>query len=87
MFAEAMPAIHILTALAAWEVIKHVITRFLRRTVDANYITEDACDKCNKKARDKETALEDRIAELRGIVLVIAMKVGINEADIQRLIK
>jgi len=83
----ANPAIDLVLAVAVWEVVKYAVNKFLRRTVDTNYITDKDCEKCNGKAREKESALEDKLSELRGIVLVIAVKVGIDEKEIRSLVK
>lgn len=87
MMTEVAPALYLLVALAAWEAVKLAVQRLFKRAIDTDYVTEDQCSNCNAKARAKEDDLRERLGELRGIVLVIAMKVGISEHDIQKLIR
>ncbi len=84
---KAEAAILFVVAFAFIEVLRFVISRFLAKTVDAKYITEEHCRNCNGSARRAENELRDMLSELRGITLLIAMKVGIDNDDIRKLVR
>lgn len=55
--------------------------------METDYVQQVDCDKCNAKQRSVENQLLNQLSELRGIVLVIAMKVGISQDEITKLVK
>lgn len=85
---ETQQAMQLLAALVIWEVVKFVIDRGLKKsTVGTDYITATQCSGCQNKSDAEDQSVREALSELRGITLVIAMKVGISEKDIVKLVK
>ena len=76
-----------LVALVVWEIVKFGVDRFLKKSVATDYVTTTQCAGCQNKSDVEEKSVRDSLSELRGIVLVIALKVGISEKDIVKLVK
>lgn len=75
-----------LLALIAWEVIKLAVARVFKKTVATDYITATQCVNCKDKSAGEDRGVREALSEIRGVVLVIAMKVGISEHEIVKLV-
>lgn len=75
-----------LLALVSWEVIKLAVARVFKKTVATDYVTVTQCGDCKAKSGVDDMGVREALSELRGIILVIAMKVGISEHEIVKLV-
>lgn len=83
---DILQAGQVLVALSGWEFVKLGLARLFKKTVATDYITSSQCAGCQKESDVEEKSVRDALSELRGIILVIAMKVGISEKEIVKLV-
>lgn len=88
---ETNLAMQVLVSLLMWEVIKLAVARFFKKSVDTEYITAAQFQAhlvdCRSKSKADDRSVRDALAEVRGIIMVIALKVGIDEKEIVKLVK
>lgn len=77
----------ILGAVGGVEVIKFGVNLFLKRSVGTSYVTTKQCAGCQDKSEVEEKSIRSEISQVRRITLLIAMKVGIPEHEIVKLVK
>ena len=82
-----LQAILVLVALAAWEFVKLGVAKFFKNTVDTSYVTTTQCAGCQGKSEVEEKSVREELSQVRRITLLIAMKVGIPEHEIVKLVK
>jgi hypothetical protein len=68
-----------------YRVTERLIDTAYRKLTGDCYITRTSHDEC--KAADQATAkaLQEEMAVMRGILLVVAVKVGVDDRDLKRL--
>lgn len=85
-----LQAMLVLIALAAWEFVKLGVARVFRKSVDTEYTTAAQFNAhlvdCRTKSKVDDRSVREALSEVRGIILVIALKVGIDEKEIVKLV-
>jgi hypothetical protein len=74
------PAGQLIIALFLWESAKYAIRLFLGKTIEADNITRDECDKYHLK-------LERELHTIKSLLLMVAIKAGVEVASIKDLAK
>lgn len=78
------------------EIIKLTIGRFFKKTVDTEYVTVERCRNCREECSRTRTqgsaGMQDQVRELgksidllRGVLLVVAVKVGAEDHTLEKL--
>jgi hypothetical protein len=78
------------------EVVKLATARVFKRTIETEYVTVEACSRCraecSKNRMNGSTTMQENIKKLgesidilRGILLVLAVKVGVEEDTLKDL--
>lgn len=94
MLLQSHPVLAVVTFLFVWKLIELGGNFFFKKLVRDDYITKSQCEECSARqdasARQDESAyneLCDRLTELRGIVLVVAVKAGVSPEELKDLTK
>lgn len=93
---EANIAVLFFLVLAMVEVVKLAVGRVFKKTIDTDYQTLEQCRKCREECHRQRTSgsttMQDNIKDLgrsidllRGILLVLAVKVGVDDKTLQQL--
>jgi hypothetical protein len=93
----ANTALLIVISLVAYKFLELATARFFKRTVETEYITADHCRECKKDhnlaAKSTDTEQRESLKQLgqsmdvlRGIVLVLAVRSGVDEKTLQDLV-
>lgn len=86
-----LQAMLVLMALAAWEFVKLGVARFFKKSVDTEYITAAQFQAhlvdCRSKSKADDRSVGAALAELRVIILAIALHVGLDKKEIVKLVK
>lgn len=82
-----LQAVLVLMAFACWEFVKLGVARIFKKTVDTAYVTTTQCAGCQGKSEEEEKSVREELSQVRRITLLIAMKVGIPEHEIVKLVK
>lgn len=77
----------ILVAFAVWEFVKLAVGRFFKKTVDTDYITATQCAGCQKDDANETKSVRDELSSMREILMVIGLKVGLDEKEMLKLVK
>lgn len=82
----------LLAALIAFKLAEHAIAYFWKKfTKDEKFMTPDDCEKlrggCSKHNADLNDGIREELGIVKGILLVVAVKMGIPENQWQRLTK
>lgn len=87
---ETNLAMQVLVSLLMWEIIKLAVARFFKKSVDTEYTTAAQFNAhlvdCRGKSKADDRSVREALSEVRGIILVIALKVGIDEKEIVKLV-
>ena len=81
----AHPAISVLLILFFWKLIELGTQYFFRKLTRDDYVTKSDCANCGKKRDGAFEELCIRISELKGIVLVVAIKSGVDPKELTAL--
>lgn len=95
---EAQIAATFILGVIIWETIKLSVARYYKRTVETEYVTVERCrmcrEECSRGRSSGATEMQSNIRELgksldllRGILLVLAVKVGVDEETMQKLVR
>jgi len=93
---EVRSVVVMVVVLVAWEIVKRLLDRLFSRTIDSKYVTEDVClltrNDCftaraytSKNIHKHLGEVGRSIDQLRGIVLVLAVKAGVDQKTLQDL--
>ncbi len=84
--------------LVVWEIVKKLVDRFVEKTVDTDYMTVVSCrmnrEDCARSRGGVDSKLHltlnslgQSIDVLRGIVLVLAVKAGVDQQTLQDIVR
>lgn len=93
---EMQVAVLFIAGLVLVEIIKLTVGRVFRKTIDTEYVTVARCRKCreecslarsqnNSGVQDGIRDLGQSVDTLRGVILVMAVKVGVEESTLEKL--
>ena len=72
------PAIQLMIALLFWEISKHAIRLFLGKTIGADNVCWKDCRKIRKE-------MEKELRAIKGVLLMVAIKSGIEPEKLKSL--
>lgn len=75
----------ILVAIAVYQVVQLLVQSVWKKLVGNEYITRSACETCKKAESGALDELKSDTAIMRGILLVVAVKVGVDEKEWKKL--
>jgi predicted MarR family transcription regulator len=84
---QAHPVIAILCGLFIWKTIELGGNYFFKKVTRDDYITKADCQNCVAKRDKEKDEVCERLAEIRGIVLIVAVKAGIRPEELTDLTK
>lgn len=77
----------ILAGILGYRIFNTAIELFINRTMKTDFITKEQFNEMNDRRTTTEEMIKSQLHELRAITLIIAMKTGIKEDDITKLVK
>jgi hypothetical protein len=91
---EIRSVVILVILLITWEIVKKLVERFMTKTIDTEYMTVAGCrisrDDCVKSRGGIDHGLRQSLDDLgglidvlRGIVLVLAVKAGVDQQTLQ----
>jgi hypothetical protein len=75
----------ILVALAASRLIELLVTSAYKTLSGNRYVTKKDCEKCQSSEHGVVKEFKEDMKLMRGILLVVAVKVGVPESEWKRL--
>jgi phosphate/sulfate permease len=84
--------ITIVVALLLWEIIRQAIAYFFKKFSSEEYLTKKDCEACSQRQKSKTDGdsikdILDCMQVMRGILLVVAVKSGVNVEALKDLTK
>lgn len=77
----------VFSGIVGYKVLTVLIDSLVKRIAKTDYVTVEQCNICNDKRIQTEKMIQHQLAELRGIILIIALKTGVKENEITKLVK
>ena len=74
-------------SVAGVEFLRFLVVGFLKKASKDDYVSYDECGVCRSATTESHTKIMTQLGELRGITLVVAMKVGIPNDELTKLVK
>ena len=76
--ANNWPALQLMIALLFWEISKYAIRLFMGKTIGSDNVDRKECRSVRKE-------IEKELRAIKGILLIVAMKSGVNPEQLKRL--
>jgi hypothetical protein len=83
----AHPAISVLLILFFWKLIELGTQYFFRKLTRDDYVTKSDCTNCGKKRDATFEELNKSLSVVKGILLVVAVKGGVDTDELKSLTK
>lgn len=75
----------IIVAIAIYQIVQLLIQSAWKKLAGNEYVTRAACDACKKAESGALEELRTDTTIMRGILLVVAVKVGVDEKEWKKL--
>lgn len=82
---DANTAIMVVGGAGGYKLLELIINYFFKRVTRDDYITQSACEACSKTDEATIKHLSDEVHTIKGILLVIAVKVQIDPSQLAKL--
>lgn len=77
----------ILGGLILVDVVKLLVASAYRRITKNDFVTKTDCQTCQKQGDNDRDDLVESMKIIKGVLLVVAVKVGVPESDWKTLVK
>lgn len=80
-------AVLLLVGVVGFEVVKLTIGSVFRKFVNPNFVTTSDCTRCGTGKDEVIKSINNEIVDIKGILIVMASKVGVDEEDMKKLVR
>lgn len=87
MTIDLATAVLLLVGYIGLEVVKLTIGSVFRRFVNPGFVTTTDCNRCGTLKDEVAKSINNEIVDIKGILIVMATKVGVDEEDMKKLVR